>query len=495
MDPDGTSGTLYMSWLVFALSFITQERPLVVLVYLVLLRYLVLPHRKAPGGERRWLSDWRIWTPFAAIAAAYVGYYLTIAPHSKTNESLILTFLRLTGQAFMRLVVGIPMSNPSTWIAWLEFGVVVVIVGALLVFSPRRQLVLRAIIFFIVCFLVNLAPVLHGIGGIIGAGGVAFSVQYYVDALFALGIAVGLACSDWVWQGRGSPAKRARHQKAEGSPNSGLRWTIIACAAFVMLHLILLPFGVRSINSGNVAQKVARSWVGNLRHSLAGIDSAHPATVIPLTMPSSFDPGFEAPFDQESYIFPLLPEWHDGDTGPVVVAGPTGATVRTLAGDAVTVNPMDVAFASTKNLSRASGPAGAACYRGNGRLGELGIGLPHTVKGGVVAGNVFFNAQRSFSLLPFSVDDKSRISVNVYPQTVRRGNSRIFMVLPGTSVSTIGIANISPRSHFCITGVQVGSVLEHPFGTTCQEIDAYGQAKNIVDCGVPWRERTSAPAS
>ena len=69
----GQVWTLYASWFVFALSFVTQERPLVVLVYLVLLRYLVLPYRRAPGGNRRWLSDWRIWLPFAAIALAYVA--------------------------------------------------------------------------------------------------------------------------------------------------------------------------------------------------------------------------------------------------------------------------------------------------------------------------------------------------------------------------------------------------------------------------------------
>jgi hypothetical protein len=490
----GQAWALYLSWLVFALSFITQERPLVVLVYLVLLRYLVLPYRQAPGGKRRWLADWRIWTPFAAIAAAYVGYYLTIAPHSKTNESLILTFLRLTGQAFMRAVIGIPITNVWTWTTWLELGVVVLIVGGLLVFSPRRQLVFRATVFFIVCFLVNLAPVLHGIGGIIGAGGVAFQVQYYVDALFALGIAVGLICSDWVWQGRAWSARRARH-KAEGSSNNGFRWTVIACAAFVVLHIALLPFGVRSINSGNVGQTIGRSWMGNLRHSLAGIDAAHPATVIPLTMPPSFDPTFEAPFNQESSIFPLLSEWHDDDNGPVEVAGPTGGTVVTSAGDSVGLNSQSLAFASAIDLSRAPGPAGESCFRGNGRLGRLWIELPHTVTGGVVAGNVSVNTRQPFTLLPISVDEKSHISVSQYPQTVRQGNSRIFVVFPGRSVATVGFADISPRSHFCIAGLQVGSVLEHFVGTTCQEIDLYGNPKNVVDCGVPWRGKMSSATS
>ena len=68
----GQVWALYASWLVFALSFITQERPLVVLVYLVLLRYVVLPYRRPPeavaagsrtggSGCRSPLSPWRTW--------------------------------------------------------------------------------------------------------------------------------------------------------------------------------------------------------------------------------------------------------------------------------------------------------------------------------------------------------------------------------------------------------------------------------------------------
>ena len=339
----GQGWALYASWLVFAVSFITQERPLVVLVYLVLLRYVVLPYRRAPGGNRRWLSDWRIWLPFGAIAVAYVTYYLTIAPQSHTKDSVILTFLRLAGQAFMRVAIGIPITNASAWITWVELSALVILVALLLIFSPRRQLILRAAVFFVVCFIVNLEPVVQGIGGILGAKGVAFQVQYYVDALFALGIAVGLGSSDWVWQGRATLTQAPRHRKAaEGNHRNSLRLVVIACAAFVVLHVALLPFGISSINQGNTAQAVGRVWVGNLRHSLAAIDASHPATLIPLTVPPSFDPSFESPFNLESSFFPLLPGWHDSQTGPVEVAGPTGALVPSSAGDAVSVSPSRV---------------------------------------------------------------------------------------------------------------------------------------------------------
>jgi hypothetical protein len=217
--------------------------------------------------------------------------------------------------------------------------------------------------------------------------------------------------------------------------------------------------------------------------------------VIPLTMPPLFDPGFEAPFDQESLVFPLLPGWRNDDAGPVEVAGPTGATVVTSAGSSVTVNPEDLASTFTINLAPVPSPAGESCFQGNGSVGQFRVALPQTVSGGVVAADVLFDARQSFSMVPISVDDKSQVLVGTNPQTVPKGNSRVFAVLPGTSVSIVGFGTISPRSHFCIAGLQVGSILEHTQGTTCQEINVFGDPSTATDCGTPWLQKTSSAQS
>ncbi len=71
---------------------------------------------------------------------------------------------------------------------------------------------LRASVSFVICFAVNLLPVVQGIGAIYGPG-LAFELQYYVDALFALGIAIGIVNSHWLvdrsFARRGSPTSLA----------------------------------------------------------------------------------------------------------------------------------------------------------------------------------------------------------------------------------------------------------------------------------------------
>ena len=131
-------------------------------------------------------------------------------------------------------------------------------------------------------------------------------------------------------------------------------------------------------------------------------------------------------------------------------------------------------------------------------MGRLWIVLPHTVKGGLVAANVVLTAQRPFTMVPISADDKSHISVGAAPETIQKGENRVFVMFPGTPVLTAGFADISPRAHFCIGGLQIGSVLEHTVGTICQQTDVVrqrqihcGLRRAVAEPGVPHRLLTA----
>jgi hypothetical protein len=481
------------SWVVFAASFITQERPLVVLVYLVLLRYIVLPYRPAPGGSRRWLSDWRIWLPFAVVASAYVAWYLSVAPHSKTNLSEVWEFLGLIGQAFVRLAVGLPVTG-SSWVTWVAVAVVLILFAFVMVVSSNRPLVARATVFFLICFLVNLGVVFQGVSGAIGLKGIADQIQYYLDSLFVLGMAVGIVCSDWLNSGRrltsGQQSRSSgRARRAKGSGET--RWVVPACIV-VVAYLIVLPFGVSSVDRLNSHQPVGRQWMSNFMRSLSAIDAAHSGTVIPLTMPAAFDPGFESPFDLEANVFPLLPAWHAIDTGPVGVAGPTGEVLPVSAGDSVTQTASDLRAATLTNLKLVTGPPGAACFKGSSRQGQILIGLPHSVGGSVVAGDFLLTASRPFSAMPVS-EDGSRVSFNV-PVSVTKESRRVIVPFALTPLTSVGLTAVSPGAHFCLTSVQVGAVLEHTYDGRCQIINIYGQPSTAKGCGVPWVSRSPASA-
>lgn len=496
----GRLWALVGAWLVFAVSFVTQERPLVVLAYLVVLRYIVLPYRRAPGGKRRWLSDWRIWLPFAVIAAAYLAYYLSIAPNVASKATSTGAFLRLIGDAFIRLAIGLPIVG-AAWIAWVELAVLVVALATVILFGPRRQLVLRAGIFFFVCFLVNLGAVVHGVGGVIGVGGVAHQIQYYVDTLFALGIAVGLVCGDWVWRANSlEGAKRQRHaRKGSGVQlrRPGVAVVASACIAVVVVHLAVLPFGISSVNKGNSLQTIGKSWMGNLQASLKRVD-ASPATIMPLDMPGSFVPSFETPYSYQSATLPLLRGWRGEDTGPVEVTGPTGALVASSAGDSVVLTPATISLANRVHLHPVAGPPGASCFRGTNRRGTIVVPLPHTVSGGVIGFDMSIVSKSRLSMLGISIGEGVP-NASPFHTSVGPGVTRIVgplpanpsnWTLPAKSVRAMGFVDMTPRSSFCITSLQVGAVLER-YPTGCSQINVYGVPTRATGCGVAWRGKAS----
>ena len=107
----GTSWLLVASWLVFTLSFVTQERPLVVPVYLVILRYLILPYRVAPGGSDGGYRTGGFGSPSVLSAPRMRA---TTEPSDRTPiqvRPFVLKFVRLAPTAFLRAVIGIPIDT------------------------------------------------------------------------------------------------------------------------------------------------------------------------------------------------------------------------------------------------------------------------------------------------------------------------------------------------------------------------------------------------
>ena len=487
----GASWLLFASWVVFGLSFVTQERPLVTPVYLVLLRYLILPYRIAPGGKYRWRSDWRIWLPFAAIGGGYTSYYLSLGSNAHTSTSVTIKALEIAPPAFLRAVIGIPTDSVAHGSSVLVVVVLVVLLVWSYVTSPRRTLVLRASVFFVVCFAANILPVIRGIGSIYGPG-LVFELQYYVDALFALGIAVGLVESKWLiatLTPRGDRTRTSHHIRRRAR----YRVAALVCVAAVVIHLVALPFGISNIRRANTGQTIARSWVMNVEASLQARDD-RPTTVIPLTLPPSFVPGFESPFNYESEFFPLLANWHDYDSGPVEVTGPKGSLVPTTAGDSVSLTGDNLVAAlqsqSLVHLDQLGGTPGSICFAGTGSPGQLVLELPATVSGETVAADLSMTSSRPMNLIPFAMSGTA-VTANELPLVVAAGATRLMVAFRGNSATEIGFTTASSRAHFCFSSVQVGSVLI-PSGVKnmCNEIDPVGTIYDSVPCGVAWRAPT-----
>jgi hypothetical protein len=490
----GSTPVLVASWVLFGLSFLTQERLLILPIYLVIVRYLVLPYRLPLGGKRKPWADWRLWTPYAVIELAYYGYYRSLAEHHPPDFADTFSFFEQAAQMFVRVLLGLPLQGVPGWVTPIGWLAILGVFVAILVASrnkSRRKALLGSTVFFLVAFCVNMFAVFQGVGGIYSIAGILSLPAYYFDPLLALAIAAGLATSPLA--SAPQPSEGLPLSESEERAPASLRWPVVAgCAALVALHVALLPFGMSNVLDSQGGQRLAASWVPTLRSSLSTADRAQtPTTVLPLTMPAPIVPAFEAPFQLEQTFLPLLPEFRDSDRGPVRITGPTGQLETARALDSVTVTGPQVfhQLGRGNGLSAHVNASGETCFTGRKAGGQFNIVLPRTVSGGQIAVDARIKTARPLTMIPFGV--RPPLTANTLAVNVPAGNHRLVVALEGsTSVKDVGFYDLNANVDFCLGGVQVAAVgvAASPSDGQCQNVDSYGSPlANREPCGVAWQ--------
>lgn len=489
----GRSAALVACWIVFVLSFFTQERVLLVPVYLVILRYLVLPYRLPPGGRRKPWADWRIWIPFGAIDLAYYAYYRTVAQRSHPHYSTTITFYRMAFEGFLRALFGLPLQGAPRWVTPVEWLAVLILLVAILAASRmerRRKALLGATAYFLVAFGVNLFAVFQGIGGALGITGIVSQHQYYLDSLLALALAVGMATSPLV---SASEPQKGQPLIEDSKPAAvSLRSPLVlACAVVVAFHLALLPFGMSNVLDTQGGQRTAASWVPTVRSSLAAADQAKvPTTVVPLTMPAAFVPGFEAPFQLEQPFLALLPEWRDSNVGPVDIIGPTGSLLQAHALNSVALTGPQIGhfLGQSYLLSMHTDSNGDACFTSRVGGGQFRLTLPQGVSGDQLAVDIHLATSHPLTMTPFVVGP-SQTTVNEWPDTVPAGQHRLVVAFQNTPANIVGFTGLNAGADFCVLGIQVGALgVQASLHTNqCQKVNQYGWPVGTREpCGVQW---------
>ena len=490
----GSTPVLVVSWVLFGLSFFTQERLLILPIYLVIVRYLVLPYRLPLGGKKKPWADWRLWTPYAVIELAYYGYYRSLAEHHPPDFANTFSFFEQAVQMFVRVLFGLPLQGVPGWVTPVEWLAILGVFVAILVASlnkGRRRALLGATVFFVAAFAVNLFAVFQGVGGIYSIAGILSLPAYYLDPILALAIAVGLATSPLA--SAPQPPEGLPVSEPEEGASTPLRWpVVVGCAVLVALHVALLPFGISNVLDSQGGQRLAASWVPTLRSSLSAADGARtPTTVLPLTMPASVVPAFEAPFQLEETFLTLLPEFRDSDRGPVTIIGPTGQLEPARALNSVTVTGPQVMgqLGIGNGLSTHVNASGETCFTGKKAGGQFNIVLPRPVSGEQIAADVHIKTARPLTMIPFAVGPPQ--TANTLAVTVPAGDHRVVVALEGTtSVKDVGFYNLNADVDFCVGGVQVAAVgvASSPSDGACQNVDSYGSPlANREPCGVAWQ--------
>jgi hypothetical protein len=491
----GKTWVLVASWVVYGLSFLTQERLLILPVYLVVVRYLVLPYRMPPGGRRKPWADWRIWLPFAAIALGYYAYYRRLAEHSHPDYGTTFTFLRIAGQKFFGALLGLPLQGVPGWVTVIAWSVIVAVLVAVLVASRvavRRRALLGSTVFFVLAFATNLFAVFQGVGGSIGINGIIGQLQYYLDPIVAFALALGMASSPLA--SAPDPLDRLAMEDPENAGQVSLRWPlVVGCAVLVALHIALLPFGMSNVLDSQRGQRLAAVWVPTLRSSLSAMDRANkPTSILPLTMPAAFVPSFEAPFQLEQLFLPLLPEWRPSDHGQVTIIGSRGDLESARALNSVTVTGPEVKARlgpPYSGLSSHVNSNGETCFTGTGDNGQFRIVLPKQVDGSQIAVDLHVVAARPFTVTPFLVTPHSQTTLNVSSVTVPAGNHRLLASLSNNPVSVVGFIGFDRDADFCVLGLQVAGVgvISPTHADQCQNVNQYGSPVGTREpCGVAW---------
>ena len=399
----------------------------------------------------------------------------------------------MAAEGFLRVLVGLPLQGVPRWVTPVEWLTLLAVLVTILVacrVKRRRKALIGATVYFVAAFAVNLFAVFQGVGGAVGISSIVGVQQYYLDPILALALAVGMVTSPLV---SAADPKQGLEIECSTTPVSiSLRSSVAwVCAAFVLLHIALLPFGMSAVLDSQGGQRLAASWVPTVRSSLSAADQSRtPTTILPLTMPAAFVPGFEAPFQLEQPFLPLLPEWQGSDRGSVKIIGPTGSLEPARALDSITLDGSQVThgLAPPSRLSTHVNSNGDTCFTSRVEGGEFGISLPHKVSGGQIAVDIHLSTARPLTLTPFVVGPP--LAANELPETVPAGNHRLVAALQGNSAGIIGFAYLNAHADFCVHSIQVAAVgaASGPQADQCHKVDIYGSpVGNREPCGATWQ--------
>ncbi len=488
----GQTRWMVVSWVLFAASLLTQERPMVVLAYLVVLRYVVIRPR-GTYFARRVLGDWRLWTPYLVIAALYLWVYVAggyFQKKPKPTTSQMVEYLHQVSLELLRELVGLPALGVPNWVTTVVIVIAVVLIVAIVRAALHDSRVWKAVVFAVVCILVNLFPVMTGRVGVYSPFQVASDIQYLLDPMLVVGIAVGIGTSGWL------EAPRSHRHSMSGQPERRVTLTglgvvgTLVCVVIVAVHLAVVPTGANHEMRIESSAGTVRHFVDNLRSGLTGIDNEpEKATILPLIAPTQVVPSFISPYNFEGLVFPILPEWHNYQTGPVKVVGSNGTLVATTSNDTATVSGGEVRGSSVwTNLVPVASPAGETCATGTGQTGGVTIHLPTSVSGEALAADIHYSTSTSFTGT-LGTATATTSAYNALATTFGAGQSqRVVTWVEGKTADRLLIAAISPESRFCILSVQVGSLVTTADSSgVCHTIDEYGAVGRPTFCGVAWQ--------
>jgi hypothetical protein len=453
-------------------GLLIQERPMITIGYMVLIRYLF---RVGLPGRTTVRREVRLWAPYAVVEIAYLVYRLHFfasspQPGNARDGAEFVELSVVRGWA-PSLVGSRVLPFEPTW----TFGVVagLVTVGVLVVVLARRRVGWwRAVAFLVLIYLANLGIVAAGRLSVTDLHALATDLQYYVDV--HIGTLLAFVFGFTLLPER---SRRGVRRQAPRPP-----WIAVAAAAVALA--VSTAATSHAILEGN-NQTVAHHYVYRAQSELHDISGSYALmrTKVPITVV----PSFIDPFTDATAIFGLdhaVSDQLDPTSDHRVVLLPTGqvvsahpSTVAVIDGSARLIVPGLGTFERTPQGACLSGAAGAY-YR---------VRLPNPIQGRGYFVAVTYSSNEDHTLRGSAKGDGTTFN---WSTTALPAGDGVTVVdrLDGTTIDTVNLAFQDDVTDFCLSRVWVGRLAAEVDGS-CQTIDDYAEPLRPVDaCDGSWQD-------
>ncbi|GAA3551969.1 hypothetical protein GCM10022263_43480 [Nocardioides daeguensis] len=441
-----------------ALGLLWQERPILTIGYLILIRYLFFTPER-PWGWPRVRSEARIWAPYLVVDAAYLWYRLFVfesepAPGNLGDGVTLFTsgFLR----SYLPSLVGVRQSLDSDWVEpSTVLGAIVLLAAFLYVLATRRG-AWRCVAFLVATYGANIVVQAAGRLGVPGTDPVWISrdLQYFVDPYLATVFALCLA---WTLPRRETPLISARV--------SAIAMTVVAVP--VALSTALHWVDVVKVNHQSYSHRYLNQALTDLAHT-GNVD------LISLKVPEAVSPPFVARFTDQERFFTidadLRRQFRDASPRKVVI---------TADGNLVPAHPVTLGWASP-----AATDAGPACISGPAGT-ELRLEVPSGARA---------DEQVGFVRITYSSPAAVAVRItsgpgadNDWPVRLPAGEDRsVIQRLDHTPTDQLRITTLRRAENLCVSSVWLGMIAVDTIDG-CRVIDHHGApTATAARCDEEW---------
>jgi hypothetical protein len=456
-----------------AVGLLIQERPLLTIGYLVLIRYLFFPPQRT-GATARWISrEIVLWAPYVVVLTVYLTYRLFFFASSPEPGDLGQGMLFTASgfeRSFLPSLVGIRLGGTSGWFEPAAAAGWLVLIGAGIAIAIHRRSAWKAVAFLAATYLANAGMLAAGRLGVADAIAQSRDLQYFVDPCVATVMAAML--------GLGALPSRNR----PGATTEQF-FRLAVPTASVAIAIATVTGWSSYMHSNN--QTAAHRYLGEALPRLSD-RSAAPYDLLRLRMPRDVAPGFLDPWTDQPGIFTLAPGI-ERRLDPLAT--------RKLAvlpdGDPVAVHPARIERITSSDISESSKMRTVE----RGASGTCVTGPPSSVLAVALAAPVesedlFYEITYS-SPKPLTVHGATNASgstfYNFSPTQLPAGeNVTVLDRLDGHTAERLYLV-FGPRlKHMCVHSVWLGkAAAEGPEG--CRVLDHDGRfTAEKADCSTDW---------